>query len=482
VHDGRASDLLYYNYLSLVVHLPRPAIHQHSILYFCCFFVAMALLRDTIPRGLGSAQQMLAIIRWKLNHFSTYRREDEVAPQDVRECWRFLALTSRSFAAVVQQLHPELLMPVCVFYLILRALDTIEDDMTIDITTKEPMLREFATHIDDDTWTFNGSGPNEKDRELLVQFDCVSREYNKLKVEYKEIIADITIQMANGMADFAVRAEAIGVSSGGVSSIADYELYCHFVAGVVGDGVSRMFVVAEFTDASLLSQPELIESMGQHLQQTNIIRDVHEDHLQNRHFWPKDIWGKYVNDFGDLFEVQNREKALHCSSEMILNAIRKSGDCLRYIAAVKEQSVFNFVAIPQSMAIATLELCFRNPAIFERNIKISRGSACQLMLQSTRDIRPVCQIFVTYATRIQAKNHFDDPHYKEIKIACEEIRRSALIILSEGRQPLKTDERYAVARFYRITPTIFLACASFTLVGLVTAMIVSDLMLYTPYN
>lgn len=41
-------------------------------------------------------------------------------------------------------------MPIVVFYFVLRALDTIEDDMTISIEKKEPLLRTFYTHIDDE--------------------------------------------------------------------------------------------------------------------------------------------------------------------------------------------------------------------------------------------------------------------------------------------------------------------------------------------
>eukprot|EP00501_MAST-03F_sp_TOSAG23-6_P001576 GSMAST32.ASY1.ANO1.1641.1 assembled CDS len=39
---------------------------------------------------------------------------------------------SRSFAAVIRQLPDELALPICVFYLVLRVLDTIEDDMNIE--------------------------------------------------------------------------------------------------------------------------------------------------------------------------------------------------------------------------------------------------------------------------------------------------------------------------------------------------------------
>ena len=116
-------------------------------------------------------------------------------------------MTSRSFVAVILELHPDLLVPVCLFYLALRGLDTIEDDMTIDLAEKEPLLRNFSTILEKDGWTYDGNGPNEKDRDLLVQFDVVVTEFKKIKNEYKVIIKDITKRMGNGMADYCKNAD-----------------------------------------------------------------------------------------------------------------------------------------------------------------------------------------------------------------------------------------------------------------------------------
>jgi len=108
---------------------------------------------------------------------------------------------------------------------------------------------------------------------------------------------------------------------------------------------------------------------------------------------------------------------------MVLMVLTRAEDCLVYMAGVKNQPTFNFVAIPQTMAIATLELCFQNPALFERNIKISRGSACQIMIESTQDLQSVCEVFRQYARRILRKNKPSDPHYLEINIACGKIEQ-----------------------------------------------------------
>ncbi len=354
----------------------------------------------------------------KVWHEPVHRRDASKETPTEKACFHYLNLTSRSFAAVIQELNPELLMPICLFYLVLRGLDTIEDDMTIDIKEKEPLLRKFDELMEQDGWTFDKNGPNEKDRELLVHFDDVIAELKKVKKPYYEIIKDITTKMGNGMADYAVNAEH---NINGVATIAEYELYCHYVAGLVGEGLTRLFVESQLANPQLLVRMDLTESMGQFLQKTNIIRDVHEDWLDKRRFWPKEIWSKYVDNWDDLFALENREKALQCSSDMVLNALKHGEECLFYMAGIRDQSVFNFVAIPQSMAIATLELVFRNPAIFEKNIKITKGDACQLMMESTQNLRVVCDVFRRYARRIHKKNDPRDPNYLAISAQCGKV-------------------------------------------------------------
>lgn len=327
-------------------------------------------------------------------------------------------MTSRSFSAVIKELHHELLVPICLFYLILRGLDTIEDDMTIPIEKKEPLLRNFQDVVEKDGWNFDGNGPDEKDRQLLVEFNVVVEEFKKLKPAYKSIIKDITQKMGNGMADYVNNAEH---NENGVNTVADYELYCHYVAGLVGEGLTRLFVESGLANPVLLKRPELMESMGQFLQQVNIIRDIKEDMDDKRRFWPKEVWSKYVSNFEDLFKPENKDAALSCSSEMILIALNRADECLFYLAGIKEQSVFNFAAIPQSMAIATLEVCFRNPDVFKKNVKITKGQACQLMTESTQNLRLVCDVFRRFARKIHKKNDPRDPNFLKISIACGKV-------------------------------------------------------------
>lgn len=239
---------------------------------------------------------------------------------------------------------------------------------------------------------------------VFVKFDTVSREFNKLKDQHRVIIGDIAREVGKGMADYAVTAdsEPDGVS---VKTVKDCELYCHYVAGLVGEGLTRLFIEVKFADPSLLHEkPHLMKSMGQLLQQVNITRDVREDYDDKRSFWSEEVWSKYVDTFGELFLPQNQEEALQCSREMVCMGISRVEDCLTYMFGIEDQSTFNFVAIPQAMAIATLELCFQNPELFERNIKISRGSARRITIDLTQEFPRLCEVLTKYAKRTRQKN------------------------------------------------------------------------------
>ena len=66
------------------------------------------------------------------------------------------------------------------FYVVLRALDTVEDDMTLSDEVKQPLLRSFHQKVTTPGWNFTDSGPNEKDRDVLVDFADVVEEVRAL--------------------------------------------------------------------------------------------------------------------------------------------------------------------------------------------------------------------------------------------------------------------------------------------------------------
>lgn len=114
----------------------------------------------------------------------------------LRRCYELLNATSRSFAAVIQALDSQLRDAVCIFYLVLRALDTVEDDMTIPVEEKVPLLQSFYAHLYDPLWSYCKS--KEKDNAVLEEFPTITEEFGKLGTMYQDIIADITKKMGSG--------------------------------------------------------------------------------------------------------------------------------------------------------------------------------------------------------------------------------------------------------------------------------------------
>ncbi|KAI7872495.1 farnesyl-diphosphate farnesyltransferase [Spinellus fusiger] len=354
------------------------------------------------------------------------RHENTIAMDPSKErCYHFLNKTSRSFAAVIQELDDALRDAVCLFYLVLRGLDTIEDDMSLPVERKVDLLRSFDKIIFQKGWTFHENGPNEKDRHLLVEFDCVIQEFLRLKPGFQRVIADITHKMGHGMADYALGEHRENTS---VATIADFDLYCYYVAGLVGHGLSELFVESGLEDAPVAMNKKEANDMGLFLQKTNIIRDYREDLDEKRQFWPKEIWGKYVDRFEDLILPENKEKAYTCLSSMVLNVLDTMPSVLSYLSNLRSPSVFNFAAIPQVMAIATLALVFNNLDIYHKNIKIRKGEAIRLILDCT-DIHSVIRIFRQYTQVISQKNDPKDPNFLGISMAIGKVRTQQVLLV-----------------------------------------------------
>ncbi|KAJ6480429.1 isoprenoid synthase domain-containing protein [Mycena sanguinolenta] len=352
----------------------------------------------------------------------------------MRRCWEFLDAAGRSYSAVIKELEGDLARVVCLFYLVLRALDTIEDDMTLPLAVKQRLLCDFHIHSRTHGWAFEDSGPDEKDRQLLVEYPLVVAELGDLAPGYRDAILEIAEKMGRGMADVVARDK----SSPYLETIADYDLYCHYVAGLVGEGLSLLFAASGKESPEIASQLELSNNMGLLFQKTNIIRDFAEDADEGRFFWPREIWG--VDKYGGGFaraedmragpvvaksssaEVEREQRAQHVLSAMVLDALRHAPGALDYLHMLRNQSVFKFVAIPATMALATLELCFMNPKVFRQNVKIRKATAASLIMRST-SARDVGHIFRDYARKIHARARPEDPNFIRISVACGKIEQ-----------------------------------------------------------
>jgi farnesyl-diphosphate farnesyltransferase len=351
-------------------------------------------------------------------------------------CFDYLRRVSRSFATVIEELGPELRTAVCVFYLVLRGLDTIEDDTTLPVAERVAHMRTFASNLRTKGWTFSGAKGKVDEVALLARFDLVGDVFRSLHPRYRAVVQDITNRMCEGMIEFAERP---------VATYADYNLYCHYVAGLVGIGLSQMFVAggepAELGTARVLGVPEgLANRMGLHLQKTNIIRDYLEDVHESRAWWPVEIWQKYVKNLPDLYAPGNEVAAVHCLNEMITDALELGPSCLEYMAMIThDQQNLSFCAIPQAMAIGTLNELYGNYNVFRGVVKLRKGLSCRIML-SCRDMASTRAWFRTFALAIRAKIRDDDPNAKRTRKAVD-----AILALTKDAKEKSIGKTYTLA-------------------------------------
>ncbi|XP_021738706.1 squalene synthase-like [Chenopodium quinoa] len=313
-------------------------------------------------------------------------------------CYTMLHKVSTSFSLVIQQLDTELRNAACVFYLFLRAIDTVEDDMSIAMDVKLPILRAFHQHIYDRDWKFScGAG----DCKILMDgFHHVSTAFLELDRHCQVVIEDMIRQTGEGMAKFICRE---------IKTVGDYDEYCHHVTGPIGLGLSKLFHNPGLEE---LAPEDLSNSVSLFLQKTNIIQDYLEDINDipsPRKFWPGEIWCKYVNQLEDLKCEENTEKAVQCLNEMVTNSLLHVEDCLNYMSAIKDHAIFRFSAIPQIMSIGTLALCYNNSQFFRGPVKMRRGLAAVIFCQ-TNTMSDVYGAFYDFLALMKSKVDKKDPN------------------------------------------------------------------------
>lgn len=297
---------------------------------------------------------------------------------DKEYCYNTLNKVSRSFALVIQDLPDDLKDAICVFYLVLRGLDTIEDDMGLDENLKKELLEDFHNRCNDESFSLKNVGDKPEYVELMENYPKIASTFNSLSNEYQFIIKEITYEMAKGMLQF---------TSNEVDTKLDYDSYCHYVAGLVGQGLSKIFVASGLEDEAYLNKMEISNSMGLFLQKTNITRDFYEDVDEGRFFWPREIWSNYTTDILSLKANSSNLKSVACLNAMVVNAFMHFSDCIEYLQGLKNEKIFRFCAIPQVMAVGTLSMLFNNEAALTSNIKLDRQETIEIFsnLNTTKD-------------------------------------------------------------------------------------------------
>jgi farnesyl-diphosphate farnesyltransferase len=219
---------------------------------------------------------------------------------------------SRTFALTIPQLPEALCRVVSNAYLLCRIVDTIEDEPVLSGPQKNYFCQQFlrtldgARNVEPFSRQLSASLSSQTlpaEHELIRNVPRVIRITRGFSEAQREALQRCVHTMAKGMTQFQLRSEKQGLQS-----LQELDQYCYFVAGVVGQMLTRLFclhspAIAKNHDALM----GLAISFGQGLQMTNILKDVWEDYRLGACWLPREIFAEEGFDLSDLATARNRQ-------------------------------------------------------------------------------------------------------------------------------------------------------------------------------
>jgi farnesyl-diphosphate farnesyltransferase len=312
------------------------------------------------------------------------------APPDDELQNALLKDVSRTFALTIPQLPQPLRRVVSNAYLLCRIVDTIEDEATLSSAEKRRFCNLFAAVVaghspagalvDELAPRLDSSAP--ADRVLVRATPRVIAITHTFSAIQQDALRDCVTVMADGMAAFQ---EAR--TGSGLADLAELDRYCYYVAGVVGEMLTRLFCdyspdIARHRDTLM----PLAVSFGQGLQMTNILKDIWEDRSRGACWLPQDVFRAGGFDVARL-ETEPYTPSFGAGLERLLGiAHAHLQDALRYTLLIpkEETAIRHFCLWAIGMALLTLRRIDRNRAFRSgAEVKISRRSV-KLVIAASR--------------------------------------------------------------------------------------------------
>lgn len=289
---------------------------------------------------------------------------------------------SRTFALTIPQLPQGLSSVVSNAYLLCRIVDTIEDEVALDPVQKREFCQGFIAVVKhrDDGHLFShqlGALLSEQtlpaEHELIENLPRVVAITHQFDVPQHEALSCCVETMAGGMPDFQVQDLKYGLPT-----LDDLSRYCYFVAGCVGEMLTKLF--CHYSAEIALDRDQLIElsvSFGQGLQMTNILKDIWDDYDRGVCWLPQEVFALTGYDLRDLTPDHQSEQFREGLENMISVAYGHLQNAMTYTLMMpkKEKGIRDFCFWAIGMALLTLKKIKDNPYFSQSTqVKISRTS------------------------------------------------------------------------------------------------------------
>ncbi|MBX3022726.1 MAG: squalene/phytoene synthase family protein [Bdellovibrionales bacterium] len=196
---------------------------------------------------------------------------------------------SRSFAFCIRQLQSPLREWVGLSYLLCRVVDTVEDAPWASPPPQFEAFRRFDQALLHDPKVLEGWGTefpeqvNESEKLLLADAARLMADYHQFPPPVREVMQELIHSMSQGMQHFC-RGKQNGALH--LRSLTEVNQYCFFVAGVVGELLTKL--VAKVEPRLQLTPQLLLEAhhFGLFLQKVNLLKDQVGDEKVGRHLIP----------------------------------------------------------------------------------------------------------------------------------------------------------------------------------------------------
>ncbi|MCL7023117.1 hypothetical protein MKW94_014896 [Papaver nudicaule] len=311
----------------------------------------------------------------------------------------------------------ELLDVMCVWWCVLRALDTVEDEPTLPSELKVPILENFHQHIYDRDLPIS-CGTKLHHKVLMDNYYHTSTALLELPKGYQTSIENSAKIMGAGMAKFILNE---------VETVDDYNEYCYIVNGAILVELSEHLHASNLED---LTSDHLPISMGLMCQKVHFIIDVF-DHINaipkgGRMYWPRQIWSKYVDKVEDLIHKENSEKAVCCLNDMVTDALFHVVDSIEYLSTLRHSGIFRLYASIQILVIGKLSVCYNNIEVFRGRVESNPGQRAAKVVLGTKSMSSVYEALYDFSSALKAKIDSNDPsatttlrYVEEIQKVCE---------------------------------------------------------------
>ncbi|MCI0655339.1 MAG: phytoene/squalene synthase family protein [Methylococcaceae bacterium] len=298
---------------------------------------------------------------------------------------------SRTFALTIPRLPEELYPVIANAYLLCRIIDTVEDEVSLSPQLKRDFCGRFIGVVkktcDAESFTSEllpllSEQTIPAEHELIRVVPRVIRITHGFTEAQQSALATCVETMAGGMPQF----QSQGLKNG-LKSLTELDRYCYFVAGCVGEMLTRLF--CDYSAGIAPNEQRMLElsvSFGQGLQMTNIIKDVWDDHRRSVCWLPQDLFNEAGFDLAQLSPNHHNPAFCKGLESLIRIAYSHLKNALRYTLLIpkSEIGIRYFCLWALGMAVLTLKKIKANLDFStSQQVKISR-KAVKYTILATR--------------------------------------------------------------------------------------------------